>query len=85
MTTTTHRPDQDAPEIRVAHRLTGWLLPYLSPDTQDCTTNHIPENEGRPPCTAAAVWKVVELYDMHATVSFWCDTHLPAEHRPPAA
>ena len=82
--TAAHHLDQEAPEIRVARRPAGWLLPYLSPDVQDCTTNHIPENEGQLPCAAVAVWKVVELYDMHATVSFWCESDLPVEHRPAA-
>jgi hypothetical protein len=81
MTTTAHTDD---PEIRVFHQPAGWTLPYLEPGPQTCTTNHTPDNEGQPPCTATAGWKVVELYDMHATVSFWCDTHLPAEHQPAA-
>lgn len=80
--TATHHLDQEAPEIRVAHRPAGWLLPYLSPDVQDCTSNFHRQQDGREPCTAVAVWKVVELYDLHATVGFWCDTDLPAEHRP---
>jgi hypothetical protein len=74
------QPDTD-PEIRVFHQPAGWTLPYLEPGPQTCTTNFVPENAGQPPCTTTAVWKVVELHDLSATVSFWCDTHLPAQHR----
>lgn len=76
---TTIQPDTD-PEIRVFHQSAGWTLPYLEPGPQTCTTNHT----GQPPCTDTAVWKVGELHDLSATVSFWCDTHLPAQHRPTA-
>jgi hypothetical protein len=81
MTTT---PDTEAPEIRVFHHPAGWTLPALSPDVQDCTTNHIPDRAGQLPCTALAVWRVVENHGMHLTLSFWCDNDLPAEHRPAA-
>jgi len=69
------------PVVRVHRRDADWVLPDFT-DLADCTTNHIPDNEGQPPCTGTAVWKVVELYDMHATAGFWCDNHLPDEHRP---
>lgn len=63
----------------------GWTLPFLSPDVQACTTNHIPDYDG-PACTDTAVWKVAQLHpSLHATIGFWCDTHLPAEQRPGAA
>ncbi|WP_060888681.1 hypothetical protein [Streptomyces scabiei] len=78
---TTNTADQDAPETRVFHSTNGWTLPYLEPGPQDCTTNHTPEHARLPLCTDTAVWKVVELYDLHATLSFWCDSHLPPEHR----
>ena len=83
MTTTTN--PNETPEIRVFHRPAGWTLPFLSPDAQDCTTNHIPENADRPPCTNTAVWKVVEDHGMHLTVGFWCDDDMPDEHRRGAA
>lgn len=75
--------DTEPPEIRVRHRAAGWTVLALSVDPQDCTTNHLPDNAGQPPCTATAVWRVVQLCDMHATVGFWCDTHLPDKHRRP--
>lgn len=78
MTATTH--DHDAP-VRVFHRPTGWTLPALSPNPQDCTTNYIPEHAGTPPCTATAVWKVVEQRGLALTLSFWCDNDLPAALR----
>jgi hypothetical protein len=62
----------------------GWVLPDFT-DLADCTSNHIPDNAGRPPCTAAAVWKVVEDHGMHLTIGFYCDADLPAKHRPTAA
>jgi hypothetical protein len=74
-------PDE-APEIRVFHRPAGWTLPYLEPGPQPCTTNHAPDGTS---CTNTAVWKVVELHDLHATLSFWCNTHLPDKHRQLAA
>ncbi|KOG21775.1 hypothetical protein [Streptomyces viridochromogenes] len=81
---TTDQLTQDAPEIRVFHRPDGWTIPHLEPHPQDCTTNHTGQRDGQPPCTATAVWKVVELYDLHATFSFWCDNDLPTEYRPAA-
>ena len=71
------------PEVRVLHRPAGWTLPDYT-DLADCTTNHTPQNANKPPCTNTATWKVVELHTMHTTFSFWCDTHLPDEHRHPA-
>ncbi|KFG08125.1 hypothetical protein [Streptomyces scabiei] len=82
---TTNTTDQNAPETRTLHSPNGWTLPYLEPSPQDCTTNHAPEHATLPLCTDTAVWKVVELYDLHATLSFWCDSHLPDEHRPATA
>lgn len=77
VTTTT-----DVPEVRVSHRAAGWTLPFLSPDVQACTSTYAPEREGMPPCTAVAVWKVAEVYAaLRATIGFWCDDHMPAEHR----
>lgn len=77
---TTEAPD--VPEVRVFHRAAGWTLPFLSPDPQACTSNYTPEREGLPPCSATAVWKVAEVYaDQRATIGFWCDDHMPAEHR----
>lgn len=73
------------PVVRVFHRPAGWLHAFLSPDVQDCTRNHQPAHKGKPRCTATAVWKVVEQHPMHLTVSFWCNTHLPTEHRTAAA
>lgn len=70
-----------APEIHVRHNPTGWVLPDFT-DLSDCTTNHIPANAGQLPCTETAVWRVVEDHGMHLTISYWCDGHLPAEHRP---
>lgn len=78
MATSAHRNDT---ETRISHNPIGWHLPALSPDTQDCTTNHTGERNDGPPCTGVAVWKVVEFHDLSATLSFWCDTDLPADHR----
>lgn len=72
----------EPPEVRVFRNPNGWTLPVLSPDVQDCTTNHIPDYDG-PACTDTAVWKVARVHPgMGASIGFWCDTHLPAEHRP---
>jgi hypothetical protein len=62
----------------------GWVLPDYT-DLADCTSNFHREQDGRPACTAAAVWKVVEDHGMHLTIGFYCDADLPGEHRPTAA
>jgi hypothetical protein len=80
--------DDDSPEVRVFHRADGWVLsPSLSPSQtpEACTTNHHRQQDGRPACTEAAVWKVVEDHGMHLTIGFYCDADLPDEHRRPAA
>lgn len=74
-----------ATEVRVLHRAGGWTL-RGGPGPEACTSNHHRAQDGRPACTAPAVWKVVEDHGMHLTVGFWCDADLPDEHRPhPAA
>lgn len=74
--------DEDpSPTVRVFHRPAGWVRPDFT-DLADCTSNHIPDNAGQPPCTAPAVWRVVEDHGMHLTIGFYCDADLPAENRP---
>ncbi|MFD7705615.1 hypothetical protein [Streptomyces sp. NPDC059786] len=73
------------PEVRVFRRDGGWTM--QSPGPEPCTTNFHRQQDGRPPCTAPAVWKVVEEHtsaDGFPTLSigFYCDADLPAEHRP---
>lgn len=70
--------------IRVFHRPSGWVLPDYS-DLADCTTNFHRERDGQLPCTEPAVWKVVELHGLVASIGFYCDADLPAEHQRPAA
>jgi hypothetical protein len=72
------------PIVRVHHYPTGWVLPDYT-DLADCTTNFHREQDGRPACTATAVWKVVEDHGMHLTIGFYCDADLPDEHRPATA
>jgi hypothetical protein len=69
------------PIVRVRRNPAGWVLPDYT-DLADCTSNHTPDNASRLPCTATAVWRVVEDHGMHLTITFWCDTDLPDEHRP---
>lgn len=75
-----------APEVRVLHCAGGWTLRgEQAPET--CTSNFHREQDGRPACTEIAVWKVVEEHTSAdgfpmLTLSFWCDTDLPAEHQP---
>lgn len=71
------------PTVRVHHRAKGWVMPDFT-DLHQCTSNHFRQQEGRPACTEIAVWKVVEDHGMHLTIGFYCDTDLPAEHRPAA-
>lgn len=70
------------PVVRVFRRDIGWVLP--GPGPESCTSNHHRAEDGRPVCTATAVWKVVEDHGMHLTLSFWCDADLPDEHKPQA-
>jgi hypothetical protein len=85
-------PDEDPaadeePEagVRVFRCADGWVRPDYT-DLADCTTNFHRQQDGRPPCTDPAVWKVVEEhtnadgYPM-LTIGFYCDADLPAEHR----
>jgi hypothetical protein len=82
------RPEQadgSEPEVRVFRRDGGWTM--QEPGPEPCTTNFHRAQDGRPPCTETAVWKVVEErtsadgFPM-LTIGFYCDTDLPAEHRP---
>lgn len=67
--------------VRVLYRDTGWVLPDYT-DLAECTSNFHRQQDGRPPCTAPAVWKVVEQYPMHLTIGFWCADDMPAEFLP---
>lgn len=77
--------EPNIPAVQVFHRGTGWVMPDYT-DLEPCTTNFHREQDGRPPCTGIAVWKVVEHgtsvdgYPM-LTIGFYCDADLPAEHR----
>lgn len=73
----------NAPEVRVFHRVDGWEMGRPGPET--CTSNFHRQQDGRPACTATAVWKVVEDHGMHLSIGFYCDADLPAEHRHLAA
>jgi hypothetical protein len=70
----------DGPEVRVFHCADGWTMGG-SQTPEACTSNHFRQQDGRPACEAAAVWKVVEDQGMHLSIGFYCDTDLPAEHR----
>ena len=77
--------DEAAPAATIHHDARGWLLPDYS-DFAACTTNHFRQQDGRPPCTATAVWKVVQEHESAdgypmLSLGFYCDTDLPAEHR----
>lgn len=74
--------DEDPVEVRVFHSADGWVLPDHT-DLADCTTNYLRQQDGRPPCTEPAVWKVVEEpasadgFPM-LTIGFYCDADLHA-------
>ena len=75
-----------SPEVRVLHRADGWTL-RGEPAPEQCTSNFHREQDGRPPCTDIAVWKVVEEHESAdgfpmLTIGFWCDADLPDEHKP---
>ncbi|MEU3836113.1 hypothetical protein [Streptomyces microflavus] len=65
-----------APGRRTFHRARGWTLTEPGA-AEHCTSNHDRELAGVPACPNLAVWKVVELHDVGATISFWCDEDLP--------
>lgn len=77
------------PVVRACRRDAGWVLPDYT-DLADCTTNFFREQDGRPACTATAVWKVVEEHVSAdgfpmLTIGFYCDADLPDEHKPDRA
>lgn len=79
-------PEADpGPTVRVFHRVDGWSMGEENPEP--CTTNFHRQQGGRPPCTATAVWKVVEEHVSAdgfpmLTIGFYCDADLPAVHKP---
>jgi hypothetical protein len=75
--------EEPGPVVRIFRRDAGWLRPDYA-DFADCTSNFHRQQDGRPKCTEVAVWKVVEDHGMHLSIGFYCDTDLPAEHRPAA-
>jgi hypothetical protein len=72
------------PAMRVNHRPAGWVLPDFT-DLEQCTTNYRRQQDGRPPCTETAAWKVVEDHGLHLTIGFYCNADLPEEHQRSAA
>ncbi|MFD9630119.1 hypothetical protein [Streptomyces violascens] len=71
--------EETGPEVRVFHRADGWTV--QPPGPEPCTTNFHRRQDGRPPCTEPAVWKVVELDGLVGSIGFYCDADLPAEHK----
>ncbi|MFI6103202.1 hypothetical protein [Streptomyces sp. NPDC051310] len=76
-------PDE-GPTVRVFHCEDGWTMGD-SPMPEACTTNHQRQQDGRPACTAIAVWRVVVDHGLHLSIGFYCDADLPDEHRHLAA
>ncbi|NYV73123.1 hypothetical protein [Streptomyces sp. UH6] len=81
--------EDEGPEVRVFHCADGWTMGG-SPTPEACTSNHFRQQDGRPACTDAAVWKVVESHTSAdgfpmLSIGFYCDADLPAEHRRTAA
>jgi hypothetical protein len=74
----------DSPQVRVFRCDTGWVMTGTAPEP--CTSNHHRAQDGREPCTATAVWKVVEEHESAdgfpmLSIGFYCDTDLPDKHR----
>lgn len=69
--------------VRICRDDLGWVMRDYT-DLEQCTSNHFRAEDGRPACTAKAVWRVVEDHGMHLTLSFWCDADLPEEYKPQA-
>ncbi|MFI2367270.1 hypothetical protein [Streptomyces sp. NPDC018833] len=72
--------EDEGPDVRVFHRADGWTIGG-SPTAEACTSNHYRQQDGRPPCTDTAVWKVVKSRDFGLSIGFYCDSDLPTEHR----
>ncbi|MEV0183838.1 hypothetical protein AB0I54_31820 [Streptomyces sp. NPDC050625] len=72
--------EDEGPGVRVFHRADGWTMGD-SPTPEACTTNYHRQQDGRPPCTDMAVWKVVESRGLVLSIGFYCEADLPAEHR----
>ena len=73
------------PVVRVHRRDTGWVMPDFT-DLHQCTTNHQRQQDGRPACTATAVWRVVEEHESAdgfpmLSIGFYCDADLPEQHK----
>ena len=68
------------PVVRVFRNPSGWTM--TGPSAEECTTRFHREQDGRPPCTNTAVWKVVEDHGMRLDIGFYCDADLPVEHKP---
>ncbi|MFZ3592267.1 hypothetical protein [Streptomyces sp. BH104] len=75
--------EETGPEVRVFHRATGWVMTGSEPE--ECTTNFHRQQDGRSTCAETAVWKVVELNGLTASIGFYCDADLAEEHKPPQA
>jgi hypothetical protein len=74
----------DSPQVRVFRRDAGWVMTGTT--SEPCTSNHHRAQDGRPACTAVAVWRVVEEHESAdgfpmLSIGFYCDTDLPEEHR----
>ena len=69
-----------SPDVSVYRRAEGWTLSG-SQIAEACISDYRRQQEGRPPCTDTAVWKVVQRGDMHLSIGFYCDADLPDEHR----
>ncbi|MFF7200491.1 hypothetical protein [Streptomyces sp. NPDC008141] len=76
--------EDEGPDVRVFHRADGWTMGD-SPTPEACTSNHFRQQDGRPPCTDTAVWKVVKSSGLVLSIGFYCGEDLPAEHRHLAA
>jgi hypothetical protein len=81
-------PEDDEPDpgltVRVFRSEAGWVMTGTTPEP--CTSNHHRAQDGRPACTAPAVWKVVEEHTSAdgfpmLSIGFYCDTDLPDEHK----
>lgn len=65
--------------VHVRHCAEGWPMGGSS-TPEECTSNFFRQQDGRPPCTSTAVWRVVEDHGLHLTIGLYCDADLPAEH-----
>lgn len=68
-------------KITIAFCSTGWTTPQPELAPKACTTVLPRRLAGLPACTELTVWRVEQYGRGYVQSAYYCDEHLPAEHR----